>query len=116
MTPHEGSGAGQAIEVVVHPLRRAHHTLTINQDAYLLATVLGHHNTNRTNVYKALAVYDEIRRPAAYHVMEHSRMNGHYFTLHVDGVDFDSGKPREQWDNLQKLGRMFEKNWEWGAY
>ncbi|THU98077.1 salicylate hydroxylase [Dendrothele bispora CBS 962.96] len=100
MTPHEGSGAGQAIE-----------------DAYLLATVLGHHRANRNNVHRALAIYDDIRRPAAYHVMEHSRKNGQYFTLHVDGVDFNnSGKPKEQWDNLQRLGRTFEKNWEWGEF
>ncbi|KAF5349393.1 hypothetical protein D9758_015518 [Tetrapyrgos nigripes] len=73
MTPHEGSGAGQAIE-----------------DAYLLATVLGHPRTNSTNVHHTLSVYDSIRRPLAYDVMEHSRMNGHYFSLNVDGVDFDS--------------------------
>ncbi|KAJ7923437.1 hypothetical protein B0H13DRAFT_1979817 [Mycena leptocephala] len=96
MTPHQGSGAGQAIE-----------------DAYILATVLGHRSTIRANVPRALQIFDEIRRPAAAAVMEGSRMNGRYFSFEVDGVDFDRCTGPQLWDNLQKLNSALVKNWEW---
>ncbi|KAJ7923468.1 hypothetical protein B0H13DRAFT_1979915 [Mycena leptocephala] len=96
MTPHQGSGAGQAIE-----------------DAYILATVLGHRSTTRANIPRALQIFDEIRRPAAAAVMEASRMNGRYFSFEVDGVDFDRCTGPQLWDNLQKLNSALVKNWEW---
>jgi len=96
MTPNQGSGAGQAIE-----------------DAYLLATVLGHPGTNRNNVHRALKVYDAIRRPAAHTAVEMSRINGRYFTFELDGVDLDTVHPRQQWDSLQRIGKAVVKNWEW---
>ncbi|KAJ3862361.1 hypothetical protein EV359DRAFT_74222 [Lentinula novae-zelandiae] len=100
MTPHQGSGAGQAIE-----------------DACILATVLGHPSTNRTNIARALRVYDSIRCPFAYRVMEVSRINGRYFTLQLDeaagAMDLDKLPPKQQWDNLQQLGSRIVKNWEW---
>ncbi|KAL0954169.1 hypothetical protein HGRIS_005302 [Hohenbuehelia grisea] len=49
MTPHQGSGAGQAME-----------------DAFILATLLGHPRTTRGTISRALKVYDEIRRPFAH--------------------------------------------------
>ncbi|KAJ7736563.1 hypothetical protein DFH07DRAFT_99322 [Mycena maculata] len=96
MTPHQGSGAGQAIE-----------------DAYILATVLGHRSTTRENLARALRVYDEIRRPAALGVVEASRLNGRYFSLAVDGIDFDHYAGPQLWDKLQKLYGAIVKNWEW---
>ncbi|KAJ7227879.1 salicylate hydroxylase [Mycena haematopus] len=72
MTPHQGSGAGQAIE-----------------DACILATVLGHRRTTRENLPRALRIFDEIRRPATTNVVEGSRMNGRYFSFEMEGVDFD---------------------------
>jgi len=96
MTPHQGSGAGQAIE-----------------DAYILATVLGHRSTTRENLPRALRIFDEIRRPAATGVAEASRMNGRYFSFEVDGVDFDRYTGPQLWDKLQKLHGCLVKNWEW---
>ncbi|KAJ3993829.1 hypothetical protein F5050DRAFT_620234 [Lentinula boryana] len=100
MTPHQGSGAGQAIE-----------------DACILAAVLGHPSTDRTNVaQRALRVYDSIRCPYAYRVMEASRINGRYFTLRLDEdgtIDIDKLPPKQQWEYLQRLGHAIVKNWEW---
>ncbi|KAF9269723.1 salicylate hydroxylase [Marasmius fiardii PR-910] len=96
MTPHQGSGAGQAIE-----------------DGYILATVLGHPRTNRDNLHRALRIYDEIRRPMAHRVMEKTRMNGRYYSLEFDGLDIEKLPPDQQWEFLQRLGKKFVKNWEW---
>ena len=84
------------------------------QDAYILATVLSHRSTNRDNIPRALAIYDTIRRPAALHVQEKSRLNGQYFTFL--GQDHLDRLPDSQvWEKLQNLGNTFTKNWEWGA-
>ncbi|KAJ7509595.1 hypothetical protein B0H11DRAFT_1960233 [Mycena galericulata] len=96
MTPHQGSGAGQAIE-----------------DAYILATVLGHRSTTRETLPRALGIFDKIRRPEAIRVMEASRMNGRYFSFAVDGVDFSRYAGPQLWDKLQKLHNSVVKNWEW---
>ncbi|KAJ7085016.1 hypothetical protein C8R43DRAFT_1051651 [Mycena crocata] len=96
MEPHQGSGAGQAIE-----------------DAYILATVLGHRATTRETLTRALRIFDEIRRPMATKVSAVSRENGRYFSLAVDGVDFDRYAGPQLWDKLQKLNSAVVKNWEW---
>ncbi|KAJ7625713.1 hypothetical protein FB45DRAFT_922131 [Roridomyces roridus] len=98
MTPHQGSGAGQAIE-----------------DAYILATVLGHPSTTRETLARALRIHDEIRRPAALGVQESSRLNGRYFSFSADGVghDFERCQGTQLWDRLQKLHGLVVKNWEW---
>ncbi|KAL0565839.1 hypothetical protein V5O48_016176 [Marasmius crinis-equi] len=96
MTPHQGSGAGQAIE-----------------DGYILAALLGHPRTTRENVHRALRIYDEIRRPLAQGVMERTRMNGRYYSLELDGLDVDELPPQQQREFLQRMGKKFVKNWEW---
>ncbi|KAJ6582241.1 salicylate hydroxylase [Mycena capillaripes] len=96
MTPHQGSGAGSAME-----------------DAYILATALGHRTTTRETLPRALRIFDEIRRPAAHLAAEASRMNGRYFSFEVDGVDFASLTGPQLWDNLQKLSTAVVHNWEW---
>ncbi|KAF8880242.1 salicylate hydroxylase [Gymnopilus junonius] len=87
MTPHQGSGAGQAIE-----------------DAFILSTLLGHPLTTRDTISRALNIYDHIRRPFALQVQERSRLNGQYFTLSAPEIDFDF---------LKTLAQIFTKNWEW---
>ncbi|KAJ6481082.1 hypothetical protein C8R45DRAFT_320629 [Mycena sanguinolenta] len=96
MEPHQGSGAGQAIE-----------------DACILATVLGHPRTTRENIPRALRIFDEIRRPAAAGVAEGSRMNGRYFSFEIEGVDFDRYTGSQLWDQLQMLKSTVVKKWEW---
>ncbi|KAF9070947.1 hypothetical protein BDP27DRAFT_560479 [Rhodocollybia butyracea] len=96
MTPHQGSGAGTAIE-----------------DAYILATALGHPSINRNNVQRALGVYDTIRCPISHKVMEASRRNGRYFTFELGGVDLDRMPPQKQRDYLQRLASNVKRSWEW---
>ncbi|KAF7300219.1 hypothetical protein MKEN_01345700 [Mycena kentingensis (nom. inval.)] len=97
MTPHQGSGAGQAIE-----------------DAWILAKLLGNPATTRENVHNALRAFDEARRPLAHRIADGCRENGRYFSLAVDGVDFGNGRQTpETWKNLQQLHALVVKNWEW---
>jgi len=95
-TPHQGTGAGQAIE-----------------DAYILSTVLGHRLTTRETMTRALLIYDHIRRPFSHKVQERARLNGQYFTFNCKEIDFDSVPERELIPKLKTLGQIFTKNWEW---
>ncbi|CAL1714511.1 unnamed protein product [Somion occarium] len=99
MLPYQGVGAGQAIE-----------------DAFLLATLLGHSVTTPATLSRALKVYDAVRRPFSQHVLETSRENGQLFTLNYPGLTF--GTPQENRDakklqKLQDLCNRVRKNWEW---
>jgi len=90
MSPQQDSGAGQAME-----------------DAYLLATLLGHPLTRLDNVSRALSIYDTIRRPIAMEVAERSLTNGRLFGLQLPGVPLDNDMV------LPDLGEAIENNWKW---
>lgn len=115
MTPHQGSGAGQAIEVRSSRLialpRPSIYSFT--KDAYMIGTLLGHPGTTRESVAHALRVFDQVRRPLATKVWEKSRLNGQYFTFNMNTVDFSNLKGEQLWGKLQILGQTFAKNWEW---
>ncbi|KAG2159502.1 FAD/NAD(P)-binding domain-containing protein [Suillus bovinus] len=83
MLPFQGAGAGLSIE-----------------DAYLLATVLGHKATTLDTVPRALAIYDKLRRPFTSDVALRSRLNGQICA-------FQTNVP------LHKVGKTITKNWEW---
>ncbi|KAG2120320.1 hypothetical protein BD769DRAFT_1480136 [Suillus cothurnatus] len=83
MLPFQGAGAGMSIE-----------------DAYLLATVLGHKATTLDTVPRALAIYDKLRRPFSSDVALRSRLNGQLCALQTNAP-------------LHKLGNTITKNWEW---
>ncbi|KAF8888036.1 hypothetical protein BD779DRAFT_1672449 [Infundibulicybe gibba] len=91
MSPQQASGAGQAVE-----------------DAMILATLLGHHLTTSRNIAQVLSIYDQIRRPFAERVAEKSIINGQYFGLQLDGIDFDRNPER-----LPEIGDAIKKNWSW---
>ncbi len=94
MSPQQASGAGQAIE-----------------DAFILATLLGHKLTNLSNVQTALRIYDEVRRPVAEEVAERSLVNGRLFGLQLPGLDADSEMVR-----LPEVGEAIKENWRWSEY
>lgn len=83
------------------------------QDAFILATVLGHPNTVKANIPYALSVYDQIRRPHALSVQERSRLNGLYFTLQPPGFDLNKLPKDELLPKLKALGRLIYSNWDW---
>ncbi|KAF8452743.1 salicylate hydroxylase [Boletus edulis BED1] len=84
MMPFQGSGAGQSIE-----------------DAYLLATVLGHPSTKLETIPRALAVYDKLRRPFSSDVALRAKTNGQMSVWQARDIP------------LAKLGEIMTKNWEW---
>lgn len=90
MAPHEGSGAGQAIE-----------------DAYILGTLLGHALTTLDTLPAALGVYDRVRRPFAELVQRKSRENGMLFTFQRHDVCDNSPA------TLADLAYSVRTNWEW---
>ncbi|KZT63552.1 hypothetical protein DAEQUDRAFT_680182, partial [Daedalea quercina L-15889] len=59
MTPHQGSGAGQAIE-----------------DGYILASLLADPRATRETLPRVLQVYDSIRRPFSQSIVQRSRATG----------------------------------------
>ncbi|TFK91603.1 FAD/NAD(P)-binding domain-containing protein [Polyporus arcularius HHB13444] len=85
MTPHQGAGAGQAIE-----------------DAFVLAEVLGHRHTSRSAIPRALTAYERVRLPMANHVLEGSRQSGNMY-------EFNGPLG----DNLVPLGPLIGSQWDW---
>ncbi|KZP04830.1 FAD/NAD(P)-binding domain-containing protein [Athelia psychrophila] len=97
MTPHLGSGAGQAIE-----------------DAYILAALLANPKCTLASLPRVLQIYDEVRRPKANNVWNLSRKNGSMyefagpvcgeFRLHDDNFNSES---------LAKIAKVVMENYEW---
>ncbi|KAH8923128.1 FAD/NAD(P)-binding domain-containing protein [Atractiella rhizophila] len=90
MLPHQGAGAGQAIE-----------------DAYLLANILAHELTKRETLGKALAVYSEIRLPRAQKVHWTSEKAGRVYEMVEPGIERDTEKMRAE------LETRMSWIWEW---
>lgn len=113
MTPHQGSGAGQAIEVTAKLFWwRTFSLITIDeQDAYVLAAVLGQHLTagrDRRSLEAALLAYEAVRLPLAIDVQRRSRLNGRLFDF-LDVPDSDNLTA----DDLKSVAEKVKKNWEW---
>jgi salicylate hydroxylase len=69
-TPHQGAGAGQAIE-----------------DALVLAELLGDpHVVTAEHVVAAFEAYDAVRRPRSQRAVTSSAENGYLLCLQLDGV------------------------------
>lgn len=78
-TPHQGAGAGQAIE-----------------DAHILAELLSDADINKPEQVKwAFKAYDEIRRPRTQRVVSSSKDNAYVLCLSFDDVGDDEEKLRE---------------------
>lgn len=78
-TPHQGAGAGQAIE-----------------DAHVLAELLGDSRVQKAgDVVAVFKAYDEIRRPRSQRVVTSSKENAHLLCLCLDGVGDDEVKLKE---------------------
>ncbi|KAL4903105.1 hypothetical protein BDW74DRAFT_169053 [Aspergillus multicolor] len=75
-TPHQGAGAGQAIE-----------------DAHVLAELLGDPRVvTAEDVAAAFRAYDEVRRPRSQRVVTSSAENAHLLCLRLPGVGNDEEK------------------------
>ncbi|KAE8352139.1 hypothetical protein BDV28DRAFT_135712 [Aspergillus coremiiformis] len=81
-TPHQGAGAGQAIE-----------------DAHVLAELLGDTRvTKPKDVMAAFRAYDQIRRPRSQKVVTSSKESAYLLCLCLDGVGDDEEKLKETWN------------------
>ncbi|KAI8992893.1 FAD/NAD-P-binding domain-containing protein [Trametes punicea] len=85
MTPHQGAGAGQAIE-----------------DAFILAELLGHASTTLPVLPEALSAYEAVRLPMANHVLKGSRESGDMYEFNMPLTD-----------DLSRLGPHIGKQWDW---
>ncbi|KAL4266019.1 FAD/NAD(P)-binding domain superfamily protein [Pleurotus pulmonarius] len=83
MVPHQGAGAGQAIE-----------------DAYIIASLIS--RASETTVDLALQAYELVRLPVANHVLEGSAESGKMY-------EFNS----QYRDDYRVLGRAIERQWDW---
>lgn len=78
-TPHQGAGAGQAIE-----------------DAHVLAELLSDPSvTGPEQAVAAFQAYDAVRRPRAQRVVTTSKDNGDLLCLSYEGVEDDAEKLKE---------------------
>ena len=101
MCPHQGAGAGQAIEVILRCVFLST-GLTSVQDAYILAEVLGHPDTTKTTLHRAISAYERVRLPTANHVLRESRRSG-------DMYEFNGPLG----DDLAPLGPQIGRQWDW---
>jgi len=78
-TPHQGAGAGQAIE-----------------DAHVLSELLGDSCIKfAKDVVAAFKAYDEVRRPRSQRVVTTSKENAYLLCLCMDGVGDDEAKLKD---------------------
>lgn len=81
-TPHQGAGAGQAIE-----------------DAHVLAELLADPQvTTPEHVTAAFKAYDAVRRPRSQRVVTSSKENADLLCLCYEGVVDDEQKLKETWN------------------
>ncbi|UNI24558.1 Salicylate 1-monooxygenase [Purpureocillium takamizusanense] len=81
-TPHQGAGAGQAIE-----------------DAYVLAELLADDAVETMeDVVAAFKAYDSVRRPRSQKVVTSSKENAELLCLCHKGIGNDGEKLRQSWD------------------
>ena len=78
MTPFQGAGAGQAMEVRPDLVWISAQVSLINraQDAEVLSTLLADPRVTRDTVHNALRAYADVRHPVAKVFYEASRRNG----------------------------------------
>ncbi|KAH8119270.1 FAD/NAD-binding domain-containing protein [Phellopilus nigrolimitatus] len=86
MLPHQGAGAGQAIE-----------------DAYILAQILGSSLTTKNTLTDALKAYENVRLPMANNVLRGSKDSGLMYEFDYPGLGED----------YARLGRAIQKQWDW---
>ncbi|TDL26549.1 salicylate hydroxylase [Rickenella mellea] len=127
MTPHQGSGAGQAIEdaYIISALLTS--PLTTFTPRSTSSDTSSNTKTRTTMLHEALKIYDAIRRPAGNDVQRRSRINGFLYEFNDarfpevfplilghgaagDNADNTGEKDKER---LKHMGEEIEKNWEW---
>ena len=98
-TPHQGAGAGQALE-----------------DAFILSSLLGNRSVKSPDdVVSAFVAYDSVRRPRSQKVVTTSREAGMLYEYEGTGVGANEDKIREtlkgmyEWIWSEDLDRQLEE-------
>ena len=85
-TPHQGAGAGQALE-----------------DAFILSVLLGDEKTQTAgDIPAAFQAYDAVRRPRSQKVVSTSRAAGATYAMHGQALD-----------NLEMIGEELLQRYKW---
>ena len=115
MTPHLGSGAGQAIEVSISSRLKLRYRELINfrKDAYIFANLLNKLlRQGSKDIQRVANAYTAIRRPTARSFVVGSREQGiRYEFTSPDFEDIQEGDLIAT-ERLSHLGRSIEKGWE----
>uniref|UniRef100_A0A8H8CFB4 FAD-binding domain-containing protein n=1 Tax=Psilocybe cubensis TaxID=181762 RepID=A0A8H8CFB4_PSICU len=108
MTPHQGAGAGQAIEVGNRFLL---FLMTINQiaikDAFILASLIADPKCTRNNIHQVSEIYDIVSCPRGNRAMTLSRLTGELCDLIAPGLE-DSHD-----DILETAFQRYEEGLRW---
>ncbi|KJA24437.1 hypothetical protein HYPSUDRAFT_53783 [Hypholoma sublateritium FD-334 SS-4] len=97
MPPHQGAGAGQAIE-----------------DAYILASLLCHTSSTRESIPKIAKIYNDIRRPEGNRALQASIEFGRLLDLDFPDLEgYKEGDDSMPLEILEALGRKASKDLEW---
>ncbi|KAI0792521.1 hypothetical protein C8Q75DRAFT_804892 [Abortiporus biennis] len=98
MTPHQGSGAGQAAE-----------------DALVMSSLLGRPEITRQTLHLALQVYDEIRRPVSQRVQQTSDEAGLLYSFNNVDYQYNPDNHVTSMDSLKRIhGRILDLfKWTW---
>ncbi|KAF8964497.1 salicylate hydroxylase [Flammula alnicola] len=97
MPPHQGAGAGQAIE-----------------DAYILANLLCHKLSTKEMVPKVSEVYNAVRSPEGNRVLQGSILSGRLADLVSPGFEnVKEGDTDVPLEKLQELAGLMGKEWDW---
>jgi salicylate hydroxylase len=83
------------------------------QDAYLLATLLGHWRTTINTIPHALRAYDAIRRPFTNDIARRNRLTGSQFMFLGDHFDWDNCQDDELRNRFNHLDGAITNNWQW---
>ncbi|KAF8966800.1 FAD/NAD-P-binding domain-containing protein [Flammula alnicola] len=120
MAPHQGNGAGQAIEVrrggITNSTNEESQLNLLIQDAYILAHLVAKavQNNHTTPITDVTRVYDRIRRPFANFVHGASRTHGLLYEFNASGFeDVQEGDDTVEAERLAKLGELIVGDWEY---
>lgn len=120
MTPHQGVGGGQAIEVSISfcPSNLPHDNLKPSKDAHILARLLAHPSSTKHTIPSILKLHERLRLTRTQAAAEKSRTNGmmyefnHPDFLFNDPASHPEGPSRAE---LEALGNGVGTSFAWLA-
>ena len=120
MTPNLGTGASQAIEVLLLLLCLWSHCLLLRQDGYILAQFLARAQKKgplEVLSQDTMALYNRLRPPIANFVQARAKLQSRLVQFNEDGVDLSlieaSSPMHTDTDRLTKLGNGLWDGLHW---